>query len=215
MQIVETPAFTKLKEQSAEARQPIVEVIRTYPREVLLAMGHAWPRTARSTSTAHSSRYWTQQLNSRTVILNAMLVAAICELGAIPFLRRAVGSLGRRPVYLFGAIMTALLAFPLFWLLDRIGPAHDARCSSSSCSPTRRCMAAGGVSVGDVRHARALQRSVARRAARSVLAGAVADIAAAPATSYGRTAVRCTSSSWPGHDRRRVAASETHREDIE
>src|SRR5678815_5459218 len=39
LKIVETPAFTKLKEQSAEARQPIVEVIRTYSREVLLAMG--------------------------------------------------------------------------------------------------------------------------------------------------------------------------------
>ena len=39
MRIVETPAFAKVKETSAEARQPIIEVLRAYPKEVLLAMG--------------------------------------------------------------------------------------------------------------------------------------------------------------------------------
>ena len=47
-----------------------------------------------------------------------MLFAAACELVGHPVLRRAVGSRRPPPVYLFGAVMTAVLAFPLFWLLD-------------------------------------------------------------------------------------------------
>ena len=40
VRILETPAFAKRQgDASAEARQPIVEVLRTYPKEVLLAMG--------------------------------------------------------------------------------------------------------------------------------------------------------------------------------
>ena len=39
LRILETPAFAQVKETAAEARQPIVEVLRTYPKEVLLAMG--------------------------------------------------------------------------------------------------------------------------------------------------------------------------------
>ena len=43
---------------------------------------------------------------------------AACELVAIPFYGALSDRLGRRPVYLFGAVMTAVLAFPLFILLD-------------------------------------------------------------------------------------------------
>ena len=39
--------------------------------------------------------------------------------GRDPVLRRACPIVsGRRPVYLFGACVTALFAYPLFWLLD-------------------------------------------------------------------------------------------------
>src|SRR5207244_10071615 len=39
VRILETPAFAKLKETKQEAHLPIVEVLKRYPREVLLAMG--------------------------------------------------------------------------------------------------------------------------------------------------------------------------------
>jgi MFS transporter, MHS family, shikimate and dehydroshikimate transport protein len=120
MKIVETPAFSKMKGQSGEARQPIVEVLRAYPREVLLAMG---ARVAENGAfyiySAFVLAYWTQQLHMpQPLILNAMLFAAICELAAIPFYGALSDRLGRRPVYLFGAVMTAVLAFPLFWLME-------------------------------------------------------------------------------------------------
>src|SRR5688572_10378072 len=39
VRIVETPSFTRIKAEARQERQPIIEVLRRYPREVLLAMG--------------------------------------------------------------------------------------------------------------------------------------------------------------------------------
>src|SRR5262245_37077502 len=39
VRILETPAFSKIKDESQEAHQPILEVLKTYPKQVLLAMG--------------------------------------------------------------------------------------------------------------------------------------------------------------------------------
>src|SRR5262249_12899624 len=48
----------------------------------------------------------------------AVLIGAACLLLAIPLFGASSDRLGRRPVYLFGAVVTALFAYPLFWLLD-------------------------------------------------------------------------------------------------
>ena len=51
-------------------------------------------------------------------MLNGVLLAAACALVAIPLCGALSDRLGRRPVYLFGACVTGLFAYPLFWLLD-------------------------------------------------------------------------------------------------
>jgi metabolite-proton symporter len=120
MRIVETPAFAKVKESATEVRQPIVEVLRAYPKEVLLAMGARFAENgAFYIYSVFVLVYATQQVKmSQQIVLNAMLFAAACELAAIPVYGALSDRLGRRPVYLFGAVMTAILAFPLFLLLD-------------------------------------------------------------------------------------------------
>jgi metabolite-proton symporter len=120
VRIVETPAFSKVKESSTEARQPIIEVLRMYPKEVLLAMGARFAENgAFYVYSVFVLVYATQQANiPQETVLNAMLFAAACELAAIPFYGALSDRVGRRPVYLFGAIMTAVLAYPLFLLLD-------------------------------------------------------------------------------------------------
>lgn len=39
LKIAESPAFAQVKESHTEAGMPIVDVLRTYPKQVLLAMG--------------------------------------------------------------------------------------------------------------------------------------------------------------------------------
>ena len=120
VKIIETPAFTRVKEARSEVRMPIIEVLRTHPREVLLAAG---ARVAENGGfyiySAFVLTYVTQQVQvSRTTVLNGILFAALLELAAIPLFGALSDRLGRRPVYLFGAVFTALFAYPFFWMLD-------------------------------------------------------------------------------------------------
>jgi metabolite-proton symporter len=120
LRILETPAFAKLKESRAEARQPIVEVLRRYPKQVLLAMG---ARLAENGAfyiySVFTLVYATQHVHMpQSVVLNGILIAAALELPAIPLFGALSDRVGRRPVYLFGAIATAVTAYPLFLLLD-------------------------------------------------------------------------------------------------
>jgi metabolite-proton symporter len=120
LRIMETPAFSKMKEDRTEAKQPIFEVLRRYPKEVLQAAG---ARCAENGSfyiySAFMLVYATQHSRiDRSVALNGIMIASALEFIAIPAYGALSDRIGRRPVYLFGAIMTAVLAFPLFWLFD-------------------------------------------------------------------------------------------------
>jgi MFS family permease len=120
MRILETPAFARVKAQAAHVRQPIVEVLRRYPRQVLLAMGARFAENgAFYIFSVFVLTYATQRAKiDRDIVLNAILIGATVELAAIPLFGALSDRIGRRPVYLFGAVMTALVAFPLFAALD-------------------------------------------------------------------------------------------------
>jgi MHS family shikimate/dehydroshikimate transporter-like MFS transporter len=120
VRILETPAFARVKEAGTEARRPIVELLRTHRKEVLLAMGARFAENgAFYIYTVFVLVYGTQKVGiDRQTVLNGILIAAACALVAIPLWGALSDRLGRRPVYLFGACVTALFAYPLFWLLD-------------------------------------------------------------------------------------------------
>ena len=120
VRILETPTFAKIKASGTEARQPILEVLQRYPKQVLLAMG---ARVAENGAFYVYSTfmlvYATQKVAmDRGIVLNGLLMASAIELAAIPMFGALSDRLGRRPVYLFGAVATALFAYPLFWLFD-------------------------------------------------------------------------------------------------
>jgi MHS family shikimate/dehydroshikimate transporter-like MFS transporter len=120
LRIMETPAFEKMKKSRTEVRQPILEVVRRYPKQVLQAAG---ARCAENGAfyiySAFMLVYATQHSHiDRSVALNGIMIASACELIAVPSYGALSDRIGRRPVYLFGAIMTAVLAYPLFWLFD-------------------------------------------------------------------------------------------------
>jgi MFS transporter, MHS family, shikimate and dehydroshikimate transport protein len=120
VRILETPAFRRLKEDAREARQPIVEVLTRYPRQVLLAMGARFAENgAFYIYSVFVLTYATQQVKmSQQVVLDGILIGAGIELLAIPLFGALSDRVGRRPVYLCGAFATALWAYPLFRLLD-------------------------------------------------------------------------------------------------
>ncbi len=120
--IVEPPAFTEIKQSKTESRMPILEVIRQHPKNVLLAMG------ARLAENGAFYLYTVFILTYATLprigfssasVLTAISLAAVIEIFAIPIYGWLSDRVGRRPVYLFGAIFTGLFAFPFFWLVEK------------------------------------------------------------------------------------------------
>jgi metabolite-proton symporter len=120
MKILETPSFEKIKQTRSVARQPIIEVLRKYPKQVLQAAGMRCAENgAFYIYSAFMLVYATQHAHvDRDVALDGIMIASACEFIAVPAYGALTDRIGRRPVYMFGAIMTAVLAFPLFWLFD-------------------------------------------------------------------------------------------------
>ena len=100
LRILETPAFTRMKEARPEARRPIVEVLQTHRREVLIAVG---ARLAENGAffiyTVFVLVYGTQKVGlARQTILNGIRIASAFDMVAIPLCGALSDRIGRRPV---------------------------------------------------------------------------------------------------------------------
>ena len=124
LRLIETPAFAKMKVESREARLPIVEVLHKHLREVLIAVGaRAAENGAFYVYSVFVLVYATQHAAvDRQTVLTGVLLGSVVDMIAIPLYGALSDRIGRRPVYLFGAVMTAVLAYPLFWLIDTRSP---------------------------------------------------------------------------------------------
>jgi MFS transporter, MHS family, shikimate and dehydroshikimate transport protein len=120
LSVAESPAFQQHKASGSGPRLPVLEALRTYPRQILLAMGARFAENGFFyIITTFVLTYGTEQLQlPRTTVLNGVLVATCVHLVAIPLFGAASDHFGRRPVYLAGAAGCGLLAFPFFWLID-------------------------------------------------------------------------------------------------
>ena len=100
---------------------PVIDVLRRHPKGVLLAMGAKIEDFAVFyLFTVFVLVYATLPRIgfSRDRVLMAVSIAAAIELFTIPIFGALSDRLGRRPVYLFGAILVGVLAFPLFWMIE-------------------------------------------------------------------------------------------------
>ncbi len=129
LQLEESPVYAEAKaeiaaKQETSSHMPIIEVVKTYPKEVLIAMGM---RMAENISyyifTIVSITYVTTYLGQdKSTILKMLLVAAAFQFFLIPAVGAFSDKVGRRPLYLVGAIGVAGWAFVFFGLLDTNSP---------------------------------------------------------------------------------------------
>lgn len=120
LRIAETPAFEQVRESHTEAGMPIVDVVRTYPKQVLQAMGMRIAENgAFYVFSVFVLTYVSQQLGlSSSTAQTGILIAAGIGIASLPFFGWLSDRIGRRPVYLFGAVFSLLFAFPFFWLMN-------------------------------------------------------------------------------------------------
>ncbi|MEK4013450.1 MFS transporter [Peribacillus sp. FSL M8-0224] len=119
--IDETPSFKKVKESGEVPKLPIVETLKNYWREVLIAVGAKVVETAPFyIFSTFVVSYATANLGfSRTATLTAVMIATIITTILIPIMGNLSDKIGRKKLFIGGTIGMALFAFPYFWLLEQ------------------------------------------------------------------------------------------------
>ncbi|MEW1819292.1 MFS transporter [Arthrobacter sp. NPDC080031] len=129
LNILESPEFERAKkelklEESAERKIPVVEVFRTSWRSLLVAMGARFaPDIGFYIAGTFIVSYGKNLGYAPSAILTAITVAAALEVIAVPFFGALSDKIGRRKVYMAGALFWIVFAFPFFWLVNTVsGP---------------------------------------------------------------------------------------------
>ncbi|MET1180587.1 MFS transporter [Peribacillus simplex] len=119
--IDETPSFKKVKESGEVPKLPIVETLKNYWREVLIAVGAKVVETAPFyIFSTFVVSYATANLGfSRTATLTAVMIATIITTILIPIMGNLSDTIGRKKLFIGGTIGMAMFAFPYFWLLEQ------------------------------------------------------------------------------------------------
>jgi len=122
--ILETPLFTRLVAENRVEPLPTIEVVKRQPREIvltaLLRLGEQAPFYV---FTAFVFTYGTTVLkSSRDFVLIAVLAASVLSFFTIPIAGHLSDRIGRRRMYLVGAVVMGVFGFVYFALLHTLVP---------------------------------------------------------------------------------------------
>lgn len=118
--ILETPVFSKLLAERRLDRTPMLTVIKQHPKEILLS---AFARMAEQAPfyifTAFVFSYGIGTLHlSRDFLLTAVLSASVLSFVTIPVCGHLSDQIGRKNMYMAGALVTGIFGFIYYAMLD-------------------------------------------------------------------------------------------------
>ncbi|MDR3095962.1 MAG: MHS family MFS transporter [Paraburkholderia sp.] len=116
LRVVETPAFTKVRDSHAVARVPVKEVFGDYRKNVLLGWGARYiDGVIFNIYAVFALTYLIGVLHySKAAVLSAITLAAFVLIFTIPLASRLSDRVGRRRVFGWGALVCGLSAWPVF-----------------------------------------------------------------------------------------------------
>ena len=118
--ILETPVFARLTSGRRIERRPVIEVLRRYPREIVLtALCRMAEQAPFYVFTAFVFAYGSETLHlNRDILLGGVLAASALSFISIPLFGHLSDRIGRKRVYMLGAVVTGVYGFVYFQLLE-------------------------------------------------------------------------------------------------
>lgn len=118
--IPESAEFEAVKRsQRKTVKLPIVDVLKRYPRDIILAMGLRVAENGGSyIFLAFALAYGTYIGVPSDVMLLGVMISMTVELGTLLWFGHLSDKYGRKAIFLIGAIGLMVFALPFFWLID-------------------------------------------------------------------------------------------------
>jgi metabolite-proton symporter len=124
LRIMESPEFAEVKDTGRVARQPLVEVVRRQPKQLLLTSGASIAAPALGYLVlVYLLGYGTKSLGlSQNTMLTLIIVGSVTWMTVIGASAMLADRVGRKPVFLAGAALATLWSVPFFLLIDTAQP---------------------------------------------------------------------------------------------
>jgi MFS family permease len=115
----ETPVFEQEERQHAQARLPVAVLFRDHAADVLRVIFAALISVISTIFAVFTLSYAVNTVHiSRATMLTALVLANVVALGAIPLWAMLADRIGRKPVFLIGALGCAVLIWPYIWAIS-------------------------------------------------------------------------------------------------
>lgn len=120
LKITETPEFEKMREAGKAARVPLWETLKTHPGQVIFAaLSFAVIGAVFYMLFTFSLTYGTQFVgHTQPEMLTIATICSVLALGGLPLAGWLADRFGVAKVFSTGTIVSIVLAFPAFWLID-------------------------------------------------------------------------------------------------